>query len=260
MAIADVILAYISNFAVGFARRVEGAGSQVLGSGILVTLDGRRGILTAGHVAEVYDALPEIGLVRFVLGGQQQRIIVKHGHARTMILQSNKTFTESKEVLDLAFTELSPDAASTIEARGAFLNLEKNRERIEASPPTESVHCDAMLGLVAEFSDKPFVENSEWISPMRGVLHTGHVCEQDCGLVTVEAMGDNLDRLPESFGGMSGGGLWRIYFVENEKESRIVSAMLCGVASWQIDKTHIACQGWERIYQGLVPAVRKRLK
>jgi hypothetical protein len=54
-----------------------------------------------------------------------------------------------------------------------------------------------MLGLVAEFSDKPFVEGSESISPMRGVLHTGHVCEQNHGLATVEAMEDNLDKLRE---------------------------------------------------------------
>jgi len=124
----------------------------------------------------------------------------------------------------------------------------------------EGVHFDAMLGLVAEFSDTPFVDGSEWISPMLGVLHTGHVCEQDHGLLTVEAMNDNLDKLPESFGGMSEGGLWRIYFVENEKESRIISTTLCGVASWQIDKTHIACQGWDRIEQGLIPAVRGKFR
>jgi len=258
MAIADVILAHISNVAVGFARRVEGGGSRVLGSGVLVTLDGRRGILTAGHMAEVYDALPEIGLVRFVPGGEQQRMIVRHGDARTMMLQSSKTFTESKEVLDLAFTELVPEIAATIEARGAFLNLDKNRERIEAAPPAEGVHCDAMLGLIAEFSDKPFINGDQWITPMRGILHTAHVCEQDHGLVTVEAMDENLDKLPESFGGMSGGGLWRVYFVEDE--ARIVSASPCGIASWQIDKTHIACQGWDRIDQGLVPAVREKLR
>jgi hypothetical protein len=29
--------------------------------------------------------------------------------------------------------------------------------------------------------------------------------------------------------------------------------MLCGIASWQIDDTKIACQGWDRIDQMLVP-------
>lgn len=73
--IADEILAHVSNFAVGFVRRVDGAGSQVLDSGVLVSIEGRRGILTAGHVADVYRELPEVGLVRFVAGNQQRRIL-----------------------------------------------------------------------------------------------------------------------------------------------------------------------------------------
>jgi hypothetical protein len=32
---------------------------------------------------------------------------------------------------------------------------------------------DAMLGLVAEFSQEPFIEGKEFISPMRGVLDSG---------------------------------------------------------------------------------------
>jgi len=85
---------------------------------------------------------------------------------------------------------------------------------------------------------------------------TGHICAQENGLLTVEAMEYNLHQLPQSFGGMSGGGLWRIYFVENETESKIVSTTLCGIASWQIDQTHIVCQGWDRIDQALIPALR----
>ena len=59
---------------------------------------------------------------------------------------------------------------------------------------------------------------------------------------------------------MSGGGLWRVYFVEDEKKSSVVATMLCGIASWQIDATNIACQGWDRIDQGLVPAVREKFQ
>ena len=56
------------------------------------------------------------------------------------------------------------------------------------------------------------------------------------------------------------GGLWRIYFVEDKKESRIIATMLCGIASWQIDDRKIACQGWDKIDQGLIPTVREKLQ
>lgn len=257
--IADAILAHVSHFAVGFARRVEGGGSIVLGSGVLVNIEGRKGILTAGHVAAAYANLPEVGLIRFVAGNQQRRVL-KLGDTQTIILESSASFTDSKEVLDLAFTQLPPDIAASIEAQGVFLNIEKNRTKMASPAPVEGNHCDAMLGLVAEFSGQPFVEGTEWISPMRGILHTGHICTQENGLLTVEAMDYNLDKLPESFGGMSGGGLWRVYFVDSEQESKIVATMLCGIASWQIDQTHIACQGWDRIDQALIPTVSENLK
>ncbi|GLR89823.1 hypothetical protein GCM10007857_65370 [Bradyrhizobium iriomotense] len=126
--------------------------------------------------------------------------------------------------------------------------------------PAEGKHVDAMLGLIAEVSETPFIEGREFISPMRGVLHTRHVCAQEKGLLTVKAMPYNLHELPESFGGMSGGGRWRVYFVEDDKESRIVATVLCGIASWQIDDTNIACQRWDRIDQALVPAVHSNIR
>jgi hypothetical protein len=258
--ISDAILAYISNFAVGLVVMKEGGGSQVLGSGVLVSIEGRHGILTCGHVAAEYEKLDEIGVIRFVAATPQspQRRVIKLVDSQTMILQSSDTFQESKEVLDLAFTQLAPGAVSRIEAQGGvFLNIEKNRAKLESAAPVECKHVDAIVGLIAEFSERPFIEGREFISPMRGVLHTGHICAQENGLLTMKAMDHNLHELPKSFGGMSGGGLWRIYFVENE-ESKIVATMLCGVASWQDDRK-IACQGWDRIDQGLIPAVRDKL-
>jgi hypothetical protein len=257
--ISDAILSHISNFAVGLVIREVGKGSRVLGSGVLASIEGRRGILTCGRVAEAYANLPEIGLIRFIAGAQQRRIL-RLGDTQTLILQSSDTFEERKEVLDLAFTLLPPETASAIEAHGVFLNIEKNRTKMGALASGEAKHVDAMLGLVAEFSEKPFIEGKEFISPMRGVLHSGHVCEQENGLLTVKALDYNLHELPKSFGGMSGGGLWRVYFVEDEKESEIVATMLCGIVSWQIDDTKVACQGWDRIDQGLVPAIREKLQ
>jgi hypothetical protein len=147
---------------------------------------------------------------------------------------------------------------SSIEAQAIFLNIEINREKIEGAVPPEGKHVDVMLGLVAEFSDRPFVDGTEIISPIRGVLHTGHVTEQENGLLTFQAMDYNLHELPDSFGGMSGGGLWRVYFTEEDSGPRIVLRALCGVAAWETEhSTRLKCQGWDRIDQALLPAVRE---
>jgi hypothetical protein len=259
--ISGAILSRLSHFAVGLVVKTPGEGSKVLGSGVLASIEGRRGILTCGHVAEAYANLAEIGLVRFVAGSANQRRVLKLGDTQTAIIQSSDSFSENKEVLDLAFTILQADATSSIEAHGGvFLNIEKNRTKMEALAPSEGKHIDAMLGLVAEFSQTPYVEEREFISPMRGVLHSGHVCRQENGLLTFEAMKYNLHELPKSFGGMSGCGVWRVYFVEGATETKIIATMLCGIASWQIDDTRIACQGWDRIDQALVPNLRDKIQ
>jgi hypothetical protein len=256
--LSDEILARLSNFAVGLVKREGGKGSSVLGSGTLAAIEGRRGILTCGHVAELYEKLPEIGLIRFVDGNSQRRMI-QLGDTQTIIIQSSDSFGERKEVLDLAFTMLPPETASSVEANGVFLNIERNRMKMEAYASTKSHFRDVMLGLVDEFSGEPFVQGKEIVSPMRGVLHSGGITSQENGLLTFKAMDYNLPHLPRSFGGMSGGGVWRAYFEEDARGSRVAEVMLCGVASWQIDGTTLACQGWDRIDQVLVGKVRKNL-
>src|SRR5271154_5686065 len=107
----------LSNFAVGLVERVTGAGSKVLGSGVLVSIEGRRGILTCGHVAEQYDKLSEIGLVRFN-AGTQQRLIVDIADAHHIIVHSSDKWTEGD--LDLAFTYLTPEVANTLATQSVF--------------------------------------------------------------------------------------------------------------------------------------------
>jgi hypothetical protein len=55
--------------------------------------------------------------------------------------------------------------------------------------------------------------------------------------------------------------VWRIYYDESkEGDDALSTAMLCGVASWQrTDEKEIACQGWDRVDQALIPKVREAL-
>ena len=125
----------LANFAVGLVYQVEGAGSKVRGSGVLVSIEGRRGILTCGHVAEKYDNLCEIGLTRFVAGTQQRRIL-NIADAQHIIVRSSDEWTDKD--LELAFTYLNADVANSIASQSVFLNIEKNRERIEGQPPIDN--------------------------------------------------------------------------------------------------------------------------
>lgn len=258
----DAVRDQLANFAVGLLERVEGAGSKVRGSGVLASIEGRRGILTCGHVAERYDKLPEIGLVRFIAGSQQRRII-NIADAHHIIVESSNVWSEKD--LDLAFTYLNPEVADSIAAQSIFLNIDKNRKKIEAGEPAKCHSIDVMFGLVDEHSEQPFKEAGKFVSPMRAVIYRGNMQSDKNGLLRFQTADDSSEHLPKSFGGLSGSGLWRIhYFDHGAGKFEIIENRLWGITSWQMDKVNnkgaVAGQGWDRIDQGLIPEVRKNLK
>lgn len=120
----EAIIGDLSNYCLGIVERIEGAGSKVLGSGVLVQVDGRRGILTAGHVAEKFNQRKDIGWVRFI-GGPTNRHFLDFSDAQNFIFESSDDWTE--DGADLGFSLLGPETAASIEARGVFLNMEKKR-------------------------------------------------------------------------------------------------------------------------------------
>lgn len=255
--IADEILNHVTDYAVGFVQRVEGVGGKVAGSGVLVSIEGRKGILTCGHVAEVYSAWSELGLIRFA-ARQDQRMVLKLADTHTVMIQSGEKW--SRDGHDLAFMMLPPEIASSIGAQSLFLNVELNRTRLHARPSSQASHFDSILGLVEEWSQPSFVEGGRLISPVQATLHNGHLVQQEDGLLIIDALEYNIPDLPKNFGGMSGGGLWRTYYSEDAVGKKSIQTVLIGVASWQIDDRKIACQGWNRIDGVLIPLIRTNLK
>jgi hypothetical protein len=258
----DVIRDQLVCFAAGIVLRIKGAGSRVLGSGVLVSIEGRRGILTCGHVAEQYDKLGEIGLTRFVPGTQQRRI-VNISDAHHIIAHSSDNWTQHD--LDLAFTFLNPEVADSIAAQSVFLNIEKNREKIEGGEPNIGNCIDVMFGLVAEFSDEPFIEGDRFISPMHAFIYRGKMHSDQNSLIRFQTMDDDPEKLPKSFGGLSGSGLWRIHFLDHGAgKFEIVEKRLWGITSWQVDTQNnrgaVVGQAWDRIDQALIPCIRENLQ
>jgi len=258
----DAIRDHIAHFAVGLVERVERAGSKVIGSGVLVSIEGRRGILTCGHVAELYKKRNEIGLVRLIAGTHQRRI-VDITDAHHIIPHSNDDWTE--DGLDLAFTYLAPAVADSIAAQSLFLNIDNNRRRIEGGEPTHGHGVDVMFGLVAEYSGVPVIEDGRFVSPMRAVIYRGKMQSYENALLRFQTIDDDPEKLPKDFGGLSGSGLWRIHFVDHGAgKFEIMENRLWGITSWQVDKHNnsgaVAGQGWDRIDQALITTIREELQ
>lgn len=257
--LTDAVIARLKHHTIGLTYRKSGSlAREVLGSGVLVTIEGRRGVLTCGHVAEKFEKVNDLQLGFFTSDGQSKFPLTADFN---QILESGRSFDESEKVLDLAFTLLTPRLAATLDAKsGVFLNAETNRKKMEHLASTRSKFFDVIFGLIAEFSGEPEIEGRNVISNLRAVLYSGRVLPRENGLLHFEPR-DRGENLPESFGGMSGGGVWRIYYDdEKEGDDALSTAMLCGIASWEKpDKNVVACQGWDRIDQALIPELRKAL-
>ena len=256
--ITDAVLSRLANFTVALVYREDGSKERMtLGTGVLVTIGGRRGLLTCGHVADRFEKLKDVGMASFA-NGRRHFFDVKFD--LNLILASSDSFKDSENVLDLAFTLFPPALASSIEATdGVFLNIDKNRGKVEAFASTKRSFVDAILGMVKELGGESSVDGEEFTSNLRGSLYTGSSSSKENGLVVFEPT-DSIEKLPKSFGGMSGSGVWRVYYETNGSEASLENVMLCGVVSWQIPgEKLIACQGWDRIDQALIPEVCKNL-
>ncbi len=149
---------------------------------------------------------------------------------------------------------------ATLNATAAFLNWDLNTRKFTDGEPQYDRHVDAIFGLVHERSGEPVRGAGLVTTPMQGILTPGHVLTWENGIMTLECMDYNIPELPQSFGGNSGGGLWRVYLADEPDGSyRSLDIRLVGIASFQRDATHIMCQAFQRIEQCLVPAIRQNL-
>jgi hypothetical protein len=67
---------------------------------------------------------------------------------------------------------------------------------------------------------------------LKGVLTSGELRDFEALTATLECFKQNLSDLPDSFGGTSGGGLWRVYVRKRDDGSfEAVHHRLIGIAS-----------------------------
>jgi hypothetical protein len=79
--------------------------------------------------------------------------------------------------------------------------------------------------------------------------------------VALECFKENIPDLPDSFGGTSGGGLWRVYVRKHEDGNfEAVHTRLLGIANDEDKGTppRITCQGIGRL-EMMLEGVRRRL-
>jgi hypothetical protein len=256
----------IANFSVGLAKlsvrdNVEDA--TPAGSGTLVTVGSVAGILTAAHVVRNLPDQGEVALMRFPgKPSHLQKQTIDMGQAEKLIIASGN---DGPTGPDLGFLRLPIVSNHNLQATNSFFNLGM-RQGVALSAHKGNAYVDAVVGVVAEWTKDlpPALPATRMIS--FELLYCG-------GTVTSKSQPGAFDlctfqpdfeagkKPPFSYRGVSGGGLWRTYFVP-DGSNRVQENRLVGIAFYEFpdaDGTKgIICHGPRSIYDHAIGSIIER--
>ncbi len=246
----------ILNHLVGLIRIRKGKSSdniQLIGSGTLVYLEDTFGILTAHHVLEAIPARGTLGLI-LPYHDKEQRYTVDISHITKMPIARGNVDSDGP---DLAFIKLPQAYIGQIKALGTFYNLAYDKEEILNSPVDNTIGMWAVSGYPNEYT-----KEIESIGCFDGVIKYEGNClfgsidksysSEEFDYIEMPA--DYQNDVPESFGGVSGGGLWHIVLEQPPHgDIRVKRIILSGVAFYQSALENnfrsLKCHGRRSVYQ-----------
>jgi hypothetical protein len=240
---------------------IDSKGEQcplLIGSGTFVSTSNVFGILTAAHVVEKLIKKREFGrpyLLGLTLNDYAQRYAIHSNSLEPIIIANGQIESDGP---DLGFIVLPHSEKGTIEATKIFHNLDKNRVRILTAPPRFNEGLWAICGVpdektIDEHPDKRFAPFKGFFMfiGFGGVSGTYTVGGYDYCDIKVK---HNISPIiPDSFGGVSGGGLWQIPLKRSSLQTiEPIEYILSGVAFYQTDRVglyrSIKCHGRKSIY------------
>ncbi len=231
-----------------------------IGSGTLVDVDGSLNILTAGHVWHEAKDSAKLGL-GLTTRHPSAFWVTRDNLMTVQVLWHGETSGPRSEWgPDLALVRLHrPEDAERIKAHKSAVNLLRHRSEFLSEPLPSNRTC-AITGMVGEWTytevdhTQRTISGTPRLQAFFGPSIPGRHERDGYDYVDV-AVNSNLPDVPQSFGGVSGGGLWEIGL--SKTRSRIISwdgaRRFRGVAFWQQPPTPdgrsmIRCHGPHSIF------------
>ncbi len=228
---------------------------DVIASGTLISIQDRFGVLTAKHVWEMFKDHKDVHKIHFSILGYRHFI----GEPKEFI---NPLVPDPK--IDICFLELSPNLVSTIKAYRMFYPIKQ-----ENVPTIDKIKDN--LWLTVGFPAEMKSDEKKVVIPLRYFTNLVDYNSIENGYDEIELIVDyedsNKGKIPLTFGGMSGGGIWnfKIYYNDDTGETKyftgksVAEKLLVGVNYWETPiengKRRVKGIGFASIYQNLFDAV-----
>jgi hypothetical protein len=248
------------HYSIGFVASDQPRAAS-LGSGTLVSFGALHGILTAAHVVDLLlNDAKEVGLAYFTTRPAEAQGIRFHPDRIEHVKIGDEPYSERGP--DLAFLKLPSETVSALSANCSFLNLPREARLSETAPPKTAMQCDIVIGLVGRWDadDASKILDKGIVSGLQNWGSTIELPPHD-GLDRLEftPFANSEFPLPDSYGGTSGGALWRIY---SEGKGSFSQARLLGIPFFQIymagSTPKIICHGPSSIYHYLMEKISEQ--
>lgn len=258
-AVHDEVSESLKHFTVGITRvhrRDRRETSEFVGSGTLAIVNGQPCILTADHVLAELASCDRVGLISDFDGGLR-RIAYDLPHVQVRRLARGQVDAEGPDLGAIILPEANLGA---LKATKTFYNIDARRERFAADYVDTTRGAWFNMGVIEEGSrtlpaEGQFAEITGFFG-MCGVSACPTVSHHN-GLEYLESRVPYEVRtpdIPESFGGLSGGGFWQVLLHSDVQGTiHMTEPILSGVTFYQsaIEKSvrRLRSHGRDAIYR-----------
>ena len=235
---------------VGIVARSENIRTApLLGSGTLVIIGGEKGIITAGHVYEAIKNFQPVSLVFVSKNNDDYRNVhVDIDNCAPFVL-GKKPWENGP---DLCFLKLPYDVVSVIDCHGAvFKNIDLDKKKMPLN--AQSIFM-FFVGGFADFYTKEISDDGKESKEITFVHETGVVQYETYRNSVTDTMvrHPREDRLePDSFGGVSGAGVWGLSIDKDMNMRHLFFGVVCRETESSHDIRHFIFNGYISVYRDL---------
>lgn len=255
----DSISVDLASYSVGIFSINEN-GVDALGSGTLVQYEDIYGVVTARHVVELFETIEKVGLV---LHKREHRFVLEVQFLDLIVSDRGKTLESGP---DMAFIRLPKAKVGTIKARCSFVNLGIHKERVVKSSYGHDFGCWCLFGFPDEMRST-YKEEGKISFEFYGQCGVSGGMEKysDEGQYDYfwqKIVYSKTNNPPQSYGGVSGGGLWQAIITSRKGKYEVSEYIFRGVAFYQTsregDTRLIKFHGDKSVYTYMLGEIQKR--
>jgi hypothetical protein len=235
--------AWIGRPTVGFIK-VDSGVPNPLGSGTLVRTSTIQGILTCAHVVREIAKESRIGLALFPVS--PNRLQMKQVNVSILVPPAITYYDAGTKGLgrDLAFIPLPVQDFASLAAIGTAVDLDLHATRAAEAHPADASPVEAAAGLIGERTPDAEERDGRLVLQVAGLINVGQFIATGTNtsgfdLLELEPRPGEEFESPSTYGGMSGGGMWRVFVRRNSDGGYdMAQSRLVGVTFWETWGTH----------------------